>query len=511
MKQALIVIARGCARTAVVLLLAALIVPASALGPAAFAVSISAADAAAKASAVTGARVSQDADRTRVVLELSEPVTFRHFVLRNPCRIVFDLAEVDWQLPVDQFAIESPSLKALRYGLFRPGTSRVVLDCKVPVAVDHARMIAGRSGQGQRLVIDLVRVAEADPAAAAGSPAQPSAADPVTWAAAPPARATKPPAADPGGARAETPAPGIVAPEPETAPRPKSGTGVAVDAVEPNVATTSATAMGAATAPTAGRAVRPLAPSVEATPVVFRLPPQKPLRWTSQKVVVIDPGHGGGDPGAISVSGVYEKRVTLKAARILRRELQRHGRYRVVMTRDGDRMVRLRERIRIARQARADLFISIHADANPVSWVRGASVYTLSEQASDAEAAALAERENKADLINGVDLSGEEPEVATILIDLARRETMNESARLASAVVHELGRSTSLLRNTHRFAGFAVLKAPDVPSVLVEIGLLSNRDDERLLQRDEYLTKLAQAIVDATDLYFDGIKEARLQ
>lgn len=500
-----------------VLLLAALVLPTSALVPRAL--GGLAAHAFAKASAITGARVSQDVDRTRVVLELSEPVAFRHFTLKNPCRVVFDLAEVEWQLPVEQFAIESPSLKALRYGLFRPGTSRVVLDCKVPVAVDRAQLISGRSGQGQRLVIDLIRVPAENPAAPTGAPAEPQVAGaPVSSASVAPqppqSRALRPPTADPAGApKTESPATGIAATaaepgqQPAPRPAPQSAQQPAIaDAAEPAAAATAAV-----TGAHAGRAVRPLAPTIEPTPVVFRLPPQKPQPWTRQKVVVLDPGHGGHDPGAISVSGVYESAVTLKAARILRRELQRKGGYRVVMTRDSDKAVRLRERIRIARQARADLFVSIHADANPVSWVRGASVYTLSEQASDAEAAALAERENKADLITGVDLSGEEPEVATILIDLARRETMNESARLASGVIYELGRSTSLLRNTHRFAGFAVLKAPDIPSILVEIGVLSNREDERLLQRSDYLTRLARAIVNATDAYFEGTKEARLQ
>ncbi|MGF1640590.1 MAG: N-acetylmuramoyl-L-alanine amidase, partial [Rhodospirillales bacterium] len=225
----------------------------------------------------------------------------------------------------------------------------------------------------------------------------------------------------------------------------------------------------------------------------------------------IDPGHGGADPGAIGVSGVHEKDVTLAAARDLRSALERLGGYRVVLTRDDDRSVSLRERIAIARRVDADLFVSLHADAMPSAQVRGASVYTLSETASDAEAALLAERENKADLITGVDLTYETAEVANILIDLAQRETKNRSARLAARVVDELQRETQLLRNTHRFAGFAVLKAPDVPSVLVELGFLSNRQDEQALRDTAYRRRLAAAIARGIDRYFVGVEQAALR
>jgi N-acetylmuramoyl-L-alanine amidase len=144
----------------------------------------------------------------------------------------------------------------------------------------------------------------------------------------------------------------------------------------------------------------------------------------------------------------------------------------------------------------------LHADSMPNYAVRGLSVYTLSERASDAEAAALAERENKVDLIGGIKLAGETPEVTNILIDLIQRETMNESARFASLLVDELQQGTTLLPRTHRFAGFAVLKAPDVPSVLIELGYLSNDTDERLLRSSEYRQRLAQGIARAIDRYF---------
>ncbi len=225
-------------------------------------------------------------------------------------------------------------------------------------------------------------------------------------------------------------------------------------------------------------------------------------------VVVIDAGHGGKDPGAIGVSGVQEKKLTLSAARTLRDKLNATGRYTVVLTRSDDTFIPLRQRSRIAHEAHADLFLSLHADAHSDRSIRGLSVYTVSEKASDREAAALARRENKADIIHGVDLSAQSEEVGSILLDLARRETMNLSSEFAELGVSELKRSARLLRNTHRFAGFMVLKSPDVPSVLVEMGYLSNPTEERLLRQPAYRAKLMTALVRAIDRYFAKTEKA---
>ena len=170
--------------------------------------------------------------------------------------------------------------------------------------------------------------------------------------------------------------------------------------------------------------------------------------------------------------------------------------------------ISLRDRVQIARDVNAELFISIHADTVKDRKIRGSAVYTLSEKASDREAAELADKENKADLIAGVDLTHETPEVTNILIDLAQRESMNQSARFAAMLVKELRRRTTVLRNTHRFAGFAVLKAPDVPSVLLELGFLSNANDERALRSRRHRSKLAAAVVKAAEAYFVRIEEA---
>lgn len=220
---------------------------------------------------------------------------------------------------------------------------------------------------------------------------------------------------------------------------------------------------------------------------------------SQKKIIAIDPGHGGVDPGAIGVSGIYEKIITLAAAQQLRTRLEGTGRYKVILTRDHDVSLGLSERRDIARAAQADIFVSLHADSIANKAVRGLSVYTLSERASDKEAEALAEQENSADSIIGIDLSHETQEVRHILVDLAQRESMNLATKLAAKLINELEREVTLVRNSHRFARFAVLKSPDIPSVLIEMGYLSNREDETYLKKDTYRAKLMTALVRGLD------------
>jgi N-acetylmuramoyl-L-alanine amidase len=254
----------------------------------------------------------------------------------------------------------------------------------------------------------------------------------------------------------------------------------------------------------------PASKSGVAPPSGILPPSRKPERGTAsgaakvvarKPVIIIDPGHGGIDPGSTS-GRVFEKHITLAIAKIIQKHLNKLGRYKVRLTRKGDNFIRLRGRIAIARAHKADLFISLHADAIKNRRVRGLSVYTLSEKASDKEAADLAEKENKADLIAGMDLSTESKEVTNILIDLAQRETMNESSRFAAGLVKHMRKVSKTLRNAHRFAGFAVLKAPDVPSILIEMGFLSNRADEKALLNPRYRNILARSIGNAVDDYF---------
>lgn len=365
---------------------------------------------------------------TRFVLELDQSVTPRAFLLDDPYRVVVDLPDMNWDVPEASLPDPKGVVKAMRFGQFRPGVSRIVLDLTEPAVVQSTFVLPPSSGFPFRLVIDLE---QADRAAFLA----------------------------------------------------------------------------------ALQATKSARPAMEALQDVVSPPVTTPTRETKpgrKPVIVLDPGHGGVDPGATGVSGVYEKNITLAMARELKKKLERTGRYKVMLTRDRDIFLRLRERVNLARRAHGDLFMSLHADSIGRKDVRGLSVYTLSEKASDSEAAALAEAENKADIIAGVDLTHESKEVTDILIDLAQRESMNFSSDFADMIVDELGRQVTLLRNTHRFAGFAVLKAPDIPSVLIELGYLSNRQDERLLRQPQYRAKLASAVTNATDRYFAQVQQAAM-
>ena len=219
-------------------------------------------------------------------------------------------------------------------------------------------------------------------------------------------------------------------------------------------------------------------------------------------LVVIDAGHGGHDPGAISPhGGQREKDATLAIARKIRDELLASGRVRVALTREDDRFIVLNQRYEIARRLKADLFMSIHADSAASQTATGATIYTLSEVASDREAAKLAARENKADMLNGVNLGGASNEVSTILIDLTQRETMNISAQFANLLKREANQ-VPFRSDYHRFAALIVLKAPDVPSVLFETGYLSNVNDVKFLFSDDGRTRIARGAAKAIETHF---------
>lgn len=220
-------------------------------------------------------------------------------------------------------------------------------------------------------------------------------------------------------------------------------------------------------------------------------------------LVVIDAGHGGHDPGAISPhGGAREKEVTLAISKLIRDELVKTGRVRVALTRENDSFIVLQDRYGIARKLNADLFMSIHADAAENQSARGGSVYTLSEVASDREAQKLAARQNKANIINGVDLGGEDVNVSSILIDLTQRETMNISANFAKLLLREAAPNMTLRSNAHHFASFIVLKAPDTPSVLFETGYLTNAEDAAFLSTAAGRQSVARSVASAVQAHF---------
>ena len=225
-------------------------------------------------------------------------------------------------------------------------------------------------------------------------------------------------------------------------------------------------------------------------------------RHDSKRLIVIDPGHGGIDPGAIGVHKTREKDVVLAFGQELRDVLSAKGDYEVVMTRSEDEFLSLKQRVAIAREHAADLFIAIHADTVRGAEARGATIYTLSEKGSDAEAEELAHKENRADIIAGVDLADESEAVTDILIDLAQRESKNHAMFFARKAVSEMKAVTGFTGKPLRSAGFVVLKAPDVPSVLIELGYLSSRHDEAQLTSPKWRRRVASAMAGAIDKYF---------
>tara|TARA_B100000287_G_scaffold125643_2_gene117793 strand:+ start:3359 stop:4378 length:1020 start_codon:yes stop_codon:yes gene_type:complete len=227
----------------------------------------------------------------------------------------------------------------------------------------------------------------------------------------------------------------------------------------------------------------------------------------NKKIIVIDPGHGGRDSGTVGVSKTLEKNITLKVGLLLKKEFNKYDDFDVILTRERDVFIKLQERTRIAKKSNASIFISLHADYNKNRRTRGISLYTLSERASDKEAEALARRENRSDLFGNVDFSSESSEVTNILIDLTKRETLNQSSHLVNFMIKEFKNDMNLLKRAHRFAGFAVLKSLDIPSVLLEMGYLSNKSDSKLLNRKEYQKKISENIVKAVQNYFNWVEK----
>lgn len=429
-----------------------------------------------------------DAGGLQIVIDAERRGEPRIFTLDEPMRLVVDLGPGRWQLA--QGPVAQGAIGGWRFGRGEGQAARLVVDLTTPVRVRRIAYDLGAPRGVARLVIDLEQVARAAFVADIQPWRRTSELLKDVYAPPRPVAAPQPPSEQasrrppiapvPAAATPAVPVTGAVAATRPAAPPPPEPRAPASQRPGPEIAA----AAGPAPAVAAGRA----------------LPGG---RAPGRRVVVIDPGHGGQDPGAIGSSGIYEKTITLAVAQEVRRHLEATGRYRVHLTREQDVFVALRERIALARRWKADVFVSIHADSIGSVETRGASVYTLSDTASDAEAAALAARENRADIIVGVDLSNESRDVANILIDLAQRETMNRSAEFAHLLVRELGHEIRLLPvRPHRFAGFAVLKAPDVPSVLLELGYLSNAEDERLLRQASHRRRIALGIQRAIDEFF---------
>lgn len=352
--------------------------------------------------AALSARLSQDGSANRLEVDLTSRVAFRVFTLEGPQRIVIDFPEIDWRLDPPRPGKAMQLIDGVRFGLVRPGASRLVIDLKRGAAVTRAFTTEGDTRAPARFIIELRPETDEAFAASAG------------W-------------------------------------------------------------------PDKGTAETALTPA----------PQNKPKRAV---IVAIDAGHGGRDSGASS-GRVIEKDLVLQYAVDLAAAIEKRPGYKAFLVRKGDEFLRLRTRVERARQAGADMMISIHADALAAGVASGASVYTLSREASDAEAAALVESHNRADDIAGVAVTTEESDVTSVLVDLARRSTDAASVGLAEALVSQLKARSKVLRGRAlQSAGFRVLKAPDVPSVLVELGFLNSAADRERITSDEGRAALVKAL-----------------
>ena len=372
------------------------------------------------AGTLTAARMWPSPDYTRVTLESDAPLSFKHFTLNNPERLVIDIEGIS---PSETLAglpalvvPADPYVANMRSGVNRPGVMRLVFELKTPVK-PSVFSLSPMGDYGHRLVIDLYSATADAQSLAQAQPAE-----------------------------------------------------------KPGVNNASLAAQPANAAP----------------------------KFNRLMLVAIDPGHGGEDPGAVGARGSLEKHITLKVARKLKEKIDAEPYMRAHLTRDGDYFIPLHERVNKARGVKADLLVSVHADAFLRPEARGSSVFALSENgATSAAARWLAKRENDADLIGGVNIDVKDQYLKRTLIDLSQTATINDSLRLANYVLKEISEVNTLHKREVEQAGFAVLKAPDIPSILVETAFISNPEEEKRLNDDAYQDKLADAILTGIKAYFN--------
>ncbi len=408
---------------------------------------------------------------TRVTLELDRALKAEHFLLANPNRLVVDLegADLNTQLRdlVSKIQPNDPYISSVRVGQNVPGVVRMVFDLKQPV-VPQVFTLKPIAEYRHRLVLDLYPTKIQDPLMALIGPDE----DPL-------ARVIEELRIGGPGTK------GTPTPPPTTPPvarsQPSAPPAVARIDPQPNESTTEA--------------------------VLRSSPPPAPPRTQGRKrqlTIMIDPGHGGEDPGAVGPTGVREKDVVLAIARMLKRQIDSQPGMRAILTRDSDFFVPLNTRVLKARRAQADLFVSIHADAFTRRGANGSSVYALSHRgASSTSAKWLANKENAADLIGGVNLGSQDKLIAQVLLDLSTTAQINDSIKLGSQVLNEISRINRLHKPQVEQAGFAVLKAPDIPSILIETAFISNPDEERQLRTGAYQQKMASAIHTGILAYFE--------
>jgi N-acetylmuramoyl-L-alanine amidase len=396
--------------------------------------------------AVSAARIWPADDYTRLTLESKHAIRYNMFNLNNPERLVIDLEDVALGNTLNNLpklvAKDDPYIKNLRVGRFKPGVVRLVLDLKAEVK-PQLFILKPVAEYGYRLVLDVYPEKPVDPMMALLDSTHEAASSPST---------------------------------------------------------TSVPAKKAATDDKLQLAQK--LSSDRPTPDSTMVPPP-PEMHARTLTIMIDPGHGGEDPGAHGRHGSLEKNVTLAIARKVKELIDKEPNMRGLLTRNGDYFIPLMGRVAKARKANADLFVSIHADAFINSKARGSSVFALSEHGATSTAARwLAKNENEADLIGGVNIAVKDPYLARTLLDLSQTATINDSMKLAKYVLNNLGDINRLHRGHVEQAGFAVLKSPDIPSILVETAFISNPSEERRLNDKNYQMKVARAIVGGINHYF---------
>ncbi len=426
--------------------------------------------AAQAAVAVSAARVWPAADYTRITLESGKPLNQKMVMLKNPDRLVLDLEDVELGPTLktlsDKISAEDPYIKQVRVANFKPGVVRLVIDLKAEIRPEIFALPPAGEYQ-HRLVLDIYPAR--DPLMAMLEQHEKSAS-----------------ISNPGPSD-KVPSPDLqlspaINSEPELQPKPDT----------PQSAVPSSPTDIAKAAPS------PL-PQV---PAVGNAMNKDDVRLIT---IAIDAGHGGEDPGARGANGSNEKDITLAVAKKLKALVDAEPNMRGVLTRDGDFFIPLHGRVVKARKLQADLFVSIHADAFVRPDARGSSVFALSERgATSASARYLANKENESDLIGGVSLDVKDPYLARTLLDLSQTATISDSLKLGKAVLGHLGAINTLHKRAVEQAGFAVLKSPDIPSILVETAFISNPDEERKLNNGDYQVKLAGAILSGIKRYFSS-------
>lgn len=404
---------------------------------------------------VLAVRVWPARDYTRITLESRQPLIFSHHSVRNPERLVVDLEGLELNSVLQSLSAkitgQDPYIQLIRAGQNRPGVVRLVIDLKTEV-VPQVFTLKPIGDYGYRLVLDLYPTEPVDPLLALLEKLSPE-------------------EAAAGGA---TP-PAVVGKAEERQPRRPPE---AERRMEPQKRET----------PTE----RNHRPASDDEPVVNRL-----------ITIAIDPGHGGEDPGAVGAAGSFEKHVTLSVGRRLKARIDAEPNMRAMLTRDADYFVPLQQRVAKARRVQADLFVSIHADAFISPTARGSSVFVLSDKGASSTAARwLAQKENAADLIGGVNLGVKDSHLARTLLDLSQTAAINDSLKVGKAVLGELGGINRLHKGEVEQASFAVLKAPDIPSILIETAFISNPEEEARLNDEAYQDRMAEAILRGLRRYF---------